>query len=429
MDFTTAEERRKLESLDARALVAHQLRRLENLLDEILPHNAFYATKFAGVPRPIRSLDALAACPFTFKEELLGIPHGHDLANNRTWPLERYARFHQTSGTHGRPMVVLDTADDWRWWIECWQYVLDAAEVTPDDRVLMAFSFGPFIGFWSAYDALAERGCLIVPTGGVNTLGRLELARMSRATVVCCTPSYALHLAEVGAANRLDVGSIGIRRMILAGEPGGSVPAVRSRIESLWQAKVLDHCGATEVGPWGFGDLTGDFVRVIESEFIAEFLSIATGTAAAEGELAELVITTLGRAGSPVIRYRTGDLVRPTWRSDGPNRFVRLEGGVLGRTDDMLIVRGVNVFPSSIEQIVRSFPEVVEFRAIIDKESQLDRITIEIEDRLEQPERVAQELQLRLGLSVDVRIASLGSLPRYEGKGKRFVDRRQESEG
>ena len=109
-------------------------------------------------------------------------------------------RFHQTSGTHGRPMVVLDTADDWQWWIECWQYVLDAAEITADDRVLMAFSFGPFIGFWSAYDALADRGCLLVPTGGVNTLGRLELARMSRATVVCCTPSYALHLAEVGTS-------------------------------------------------------------------------------------------------------------------------------------------------------------------------------------------------------------------------------------
>lgn len=446
MNFTTTEERRKLESLDARALASHQLRRLENLLDEILPQNAFYAAKLSAVSRPIRSLDALAALPFTFKEELLGIPHGHDLASNRTWPLERYARFHQTSGTHGRPMVVLDTAEDWRWWIECWQYVLDAAEITPDDRVLMAFSFGPFIGFWSAYDALAARGCLLVPTGGVNTLGRLELARTCRATVVCCTPSYALHLAEVGAENRLDVGLLGVRRLILAGEPGGSVPAVRSRIESLWQAKVLDHCGASEVGPWGFGDLEGNFVRVIESEFIAEFLSVATGTAAAEGELAELVITTLGRAGSPVIRYRTGDLVRPTWRSERKvpgtvslktetvpdtffeNRFVRLDGGVLGRTDDMLIVRGVNVFPSSIEQIVRSFPEVVEFRAIIDKQSQLDRITIEIEDRLEQPERVAQELQLRLGLSVEVRAAPLGSLPRFEGKGKRFVDRRQKSD-
>lgn len=430
MNFTTAEERRKLESLDARALASHQLRRFDKLLDMILPQNEFYAAKLSGITRPIRSLDAFAALPFTFKEELLSHPHGHDLAKNRTWPLEKYARFHQTSGTHGRPMIVLDTADDWLWWVECWQYVLDAAEVAPSDRALMAFSFGPFIGFWSAYDALAERGCLVVPTGGVNTLGRLELARASKATAVCCTPSYALHMAEIGAKHKLDVGSLGVRRLILAGEPGGSVPAVRSRIESLWRAKVVDHCGATEVGAWGFGDLGGNFVSVIESEFIAEFLSVATGTAAAEGELAELVITSLGRAGSPVIRYRTGDLVRPTWRSDGEgaSRFVRLEGGVLGRTDDMLIVRGVNVFPSSIEQIVRSFPEVVEFRAIIDRDLQLDRMTIEIEDRLDEPERVARELQLRLGLSVEVRTVPLGSLPRYEGKGKRFTDRWRKSE-
>jgi phenylacetate-CoA ligase len=453
MNFSTPEERRKLESLDARALASHQLRRFEKLLEAILPHNAFYAAKLSGISRPIRSLDAFAGLPFSYKEELIGAGHGHDLAKNRTWPLERYARFHQTSGTHGRPMVVVDTAEDWQWWIGCWQYVLDAAEVAAGDRALMAFSFGPFIGFWSAYDALAQRGCLVVPTGGVNTLGRLELARASKATVVCCTPSYALHLAEIGAKHKLDVGSLGVRRLILAGEPGGSVPAVRSQIESLWKAKVLDHCGATEVGPWGFGDLTGDFVRVIESEFIAEFLSVATGTSAAEGELSELVITSLGRAGSPVIRYRTGDLVRPTWRSEkvsgtvsptagqprgkdnetvpdafSENRFVRLEGGVIGRTDDMLIVRGVNVFPSSIEQIVRSFPEVVEFRATIDRDSQLDRLTIEIEDRLEQPERVARELQLRLGLSVEVRSAPLGSLPRFEGKGKRFVDRRKKNE-
>jgi phenylacetate-CoA ligase len=430
MSFTTAEERRKLESLDGRALASHQLRRFEKLLDRILPQNEFYAAKLSGITRPIRSLDAFAELPFTFKEELLGHPHGHDLAKNRTWPLEPYTRFHQTSGTHGRPMIVLDTVEDWQWWLECWQYVLDAAEVAAGDRAMMAFSFGPFIGFWSAYDALSQRGCLVVPTGGVNTLGRLELARASKATVVCCTPSYALHLAEIGAKHKLDVGSLGVRRLILSGEPGGSVPAVRSQIESIWRAKVLDHCGATEVGPWGFGDLVGNFVRVIESEFIAEFLSVATGTAAAEGELSELVITSLGRAGSPIIRYRTGDLVRPTWRSegDGTSRFVRLEGGVIGRTDDMLIVRGVNVFPSSIEQIVRSFPEVVEFRAIVDRQSQLDRMTIEIEDRLEQPERVARELQLRLGLGVEVRTVPLGSLPRYEGKGKRFADKRRKGE-
>ncbi len=424
MKLTTREERRRLESLDAAGLIRHQLDRLNALLDEVLPTNAFYAAKLFCVERPVRSLDALATWPFTFKEELLGVAKGHDFANNRTWPLERYSRLHQTSGTHGRPIVVLDTADDWQWWINCWQYVLDAAEVQADDRVLMAFSFGPFIGFWSAYDALAARGCLLMPTGGVSTLGRLEMARHGRATVVCCTPSYALHLAEVGAQHEIDVASLGVRRIILAGEAGGSMPAVRAQIEAAWQAKVLDHCGASEVGPWGYGDLNGSGVWINEAEFIAEFLSVSTGTAALEGELAELVLTTLGRAGSPVFRYRTGDLVRPSWRGDAANRFVRLDGGVLDRADDMLVVRGVNIFPSSIEQIIRSFPEIVEFRVTIFKEAHLDQIAVEVEDRLAQPQRVAAELLLRLGLSVSVDLAPLGTLPRYEGKGKRFVDRR-----
>ena len=424
MIASTADQRRELEALDGHALAQHQLRRLNELLERILPDNAFYAAKLGSVEWPLTSLDEFGRWPFTYKEELIGSADHHDLAKNRTWPLERYARLHRTSGTHGRPMIVLDTAEDWQWWLECWQYTLDAAEVTAGDRVLMAFSFGPFVGFWSAYDALAQRGCLVVPTGGVSTLGRLELARSSRASVVCCTPSYALHLAEVGADNAIDVGALGVRRLILAGEPGGSVPAVRARIETAWNAKVLDHCGATEIGPWGFGDLAGSGVRVIESEFLAEFLSVATGTPAGEGELAELVLTTLGRAGSPVIRYRTGDLVRPTWHGDGPSRFVKLEGGILGRTDDMLVVRGVNIFPSAIEQIVRSFPEIVEFRTIVYTETELDQLLVEVEDRLNEPQRVADELQLRLGLSVEVRPVPLSSLPRFEGKGRRVVDRR-----
>jgi phenylacetate-CoA ligase len=165
-------------------------------------------------------------------------------------------------------------------------------------------------------------------------------------------------------------------------------------------------------------------VHVLESEFIAEFLSAETGKPAAEGELAELVLTNLGRAGCPVIRYRTGDLVRPSWQQEGANRFVLLEGGVLGRADDMVIIRGVNVYPGSIEQILRSFPEVVEFRILARRTGEMDQLAIEIEDRLEQPDRVAKELRLRLGLKVDVSCVALGSLPRFEGKGKRFIDER-----
>jgi len=153
-------------------------------------------------------------------------------------------------------------------------------------------------------------------------------------------------------------------------------------------------------------------------------MSVETGTAAAEGELSELVITTLGRIGAPVIRYRTGDLVRPTWNHPGDNHFVLLEGGVLSRADDMMIIRGVNVFPSSVEQILRGFPEVVEFRMRAVRSGEMDRMIVEVEDRLEDPARIANELRLRLGLKIQVKCVPLGSLPRFEGKGKRFIDER-----
>jgi phenylacetate-CoA ligase len=424
MEPTTAEERRHFEGLERRALAAHQCSRLNRLLDEILPANRFYADKLRGIRRPIKSLDALADWPFTTKEELIAADRGDELAANLTYPLAHYARLHQTSGTRGRPLVVLDTADDWLWWLAGWQYVLDVAEICPSDRVLMAFSFGPFIGFWSAYDAIARRGALVIPSGGMTSAARVQLARTARATVLCCTPSYALHLIEVAEQHQTDTASLGVRAIIVAGEPGGSIPSVRARIEAGWQASLIDHAGATEVGPWGYGDAAGLGLFVNEAQFIAEFISLETGQPAADGELAELVLTTLGRSGSPVMRYRTGDLARRSLRSEGQNRFVFLEGGVLGRTDDMLVVRGVNVFPSSIDQILRSFPEIVEYRATVEQVAAMDQISVEIEDRLDRPGRVADELQLRLGLKVHVASVPLGSLPRFEGKGKRIVDRR-----
>ena len=432
MITTTFDERRQQEALGAKQLAAHQLRRLNRLLKAILPQNRFYANKLAQLPAaaladaegPLRSLDELAEFPYTFKDELLSAADSPELAANLTYPRDEYIRFHQTSGTRGRPLVVLDTAADWAWWIDCWQFVLDAAGIDRGDRVFMAFSFGPFIGFWSAFDACCARGCLVVPGGGLSTLARLEMIRTTKSTVACCTPSYALHLAEVGAAHQIDVGELGIRVLVLAGEAGGSVPATRARIETAWQAHVVDHAGATEVGPWGYGDNTGGGVFVNEHDFIAEFLNVETGTGAAEGELSELVLTNLGRTGSPVIRYRTGDLVRPSWQHGGDNRFVYLPGGVLSRSDDMLVVRGVNVFPSSLEQILRSFPELIEYRVTARKLGEMDHLVVEIEDRLNQPDRVATELRLRLGLKIEVLAVPLGSLPRVEGKGKRFVDER-----
>ncbi len=421
---TSPAQRREIEQFDAAALEQYQVGLLAKLLDDILPQNEFYRGKLGDLQRPTESLEQLSDFPFTFKDELLGSENSEGFANNLTFPPDQYSRFHRTSGTRGRPMIVLDTSDDWQWWMETWQYVLDTADLSASDRVLMAFSFGPFIGFWSAFDAAVERGAMVAPTGAMGTIARLELARNIKATTMFCTPSYALHMAEVAKENQIDVGNLDIKKIIVAGEPGGSIPAIRDQIQTTWNATVIDHSGASEVGPWGYADPVGRGIYVNEAQFIPEFLSIETGLPAEEKELSELVLTSLGRAGCPVIRYRTGDLVRPTWNDDQQCNFVMLDGGVLGRTDDMMIIRGVNVFPTSIEQILRGFPEIVEYRLTAFKESSMDQLKIEIEDRLDSPERVISELQIRLGLRVFVECVPMGSLPRFEAKGKRFVDQR-----
>lgn len=412
------------------ALDAFKLNCFRSLMRAMLPHNGFYEAKLGRVAmQGLDSLDDLATWPFTFKEELVAAAEG-GVPGNLTWTAEKYTRFHQTSGTHGRPLPAFDTPDDWEWWMECWRVILDRGGVRPDDRVLVASSFGPYAGFWSCFDAVVARGALAIPTGGMPSLGRLQLARSLAATVLVATPSYALHLADVAEENQIDLAAASVRLVIVVGEPGGSIPATRARIADAWGSDVLDHAGATEVGPWGVGDLIGGGLDVIETAFHPEFLAIDTGRPAGPGELAELVLTTLGRTGAPVIRYRTGDVVCPVWTADtdvaaGVSPWVRLEGGILGRADDMLVVRGVNIFPGAIDDIVRSFPEVIEHRLTVATRGSLDMLSLEIEDRLDDPVRVAKELEIRLGLKVAVTSVPIGSLPRFEGKGRRLVDRRR----
>jgi phenylacetate-CoA ligase len=423
----SADTRRAYEALDRAALEEHQLARLNVLLAKILPENQFYAAKLAGVKLPLRSLDEFRRLPLTTKEELVIDGAPHSAPANLTWPLERYVRYHQTSGTHGRPMPVFDSAEDWQWWIDCWQYVLDAAEITAADRAMLAFSFGPFIGFWTAHDALAARGVLVIPGGGMSSRARLDLIERTGATALFCTPTYALHLVEVAAECKFNLARCSIEKIVVAGEPGGSISSIRASIESAWGARLIDHAGASEVGPWGYASADQRGVHVLESEFIAEFLPV-DGEAEASG-FRQLMLTSLGRPGLPVIRYRTRDVVRPSWPSEGSNRFVVLEGGVLGRADDMMIIRGVNVFPTGVEQILRSFPEVVEYRMTARKNGAMDELIVDVEDHLGQPERIAAELYLRLGLRIEVRLAPPVSLPRFEGKGRRFVDERPRQRG
>ena len=416
------QERRSYEVLDRAAIQASQLKRLNQLLDSILPENQFYAEKL-GSQLKLDDLSALSNLPFTTKAELAPTDSDSDFARNLTYDVDRYVRFHRTSGTSGRPMGVLDTATDWQWWIDTWQYVLDAASITSNDRVFMAFSFGPFIGFWSAHEAVTSRAALAIPGGGLSSEARLDLILRSNATALFCTPTYALRLAEVAAQNGVNIADSAVTRIVVAGEPGGSIPSVRGRIENAWNAIVIDHAGASEVGPWGYPNADRTGLHICEAEFIAEFVDPETGQAANGANPSELVLTTLGRTGCPVIRYRTGDLVQPVYPDSG-NRFVMLQGGVLGRSDDMLVIRGVNVFPSGIEGILRELPSVIEFRLIAQRDGEMDSLLIEVEDQNDDSDAIAGLLESRLGLRIDVACVELNSLPRFEAKGRRFVDQR-----
>ncbi len=432
--LSSVEDRRAHAALSRDELHARQLARLNHLLVDVFPHNPFYAERVSRVMQsrglqPLSQVDELAEFPFTLKSELQQPGRFEELgvvsAANHTYALQQYSRFHQTSGTTGRPLVVMDTAADWRQWIDSWQYVLDAAELTPADRVFLAFSFGPFIGFWSAFDAATARGCLAIPGGALSSEARLRMILDTRSTVLCCTPSYALHLAEVASAQQLNLAASNVRVIIVAGEPGGSLPATREKIESAWGAWVLDHAGASEVGAWGYGTKDGSGLYINERDFIAEYISPGSGTPVAPDETAELVLTNLHRPGLPVLRYRTGDLVRAPQLTD--SGFAFLQGGVLGRVDDMLIVRGVNIYPTAIEQILREFAEIVEFRITAFRKAEMDELEIEIETTNRDDQIVgaaAEELRLRLGLRVSVNLVPPDTLPRFELKGRRFVDKR-----
>ena len=404
-----------------------QLQRLNDLLIEI-QDRPFYRGRGVGELLPLTSLDDLASMPLLTKDELLGDSAG-DPARIFELPRTDYTRLHQTSGTQGFPMTVLDTPADWAWWLTCWDYVLDAAEVEQDDVAMMAFSFGPFIGFWTANDALVRRGTTVVPAGGMTSQRRIQMIRDHGCTVLCCTPTYALHLGAVAQELDIDLSETSVRRIIVAGEPGGSIPSVRQRLETLWDAKVVDHTGASEVGAWGFGNATGTGIHVIETEFIAELLRFdpqyPQGIKAGEGEEAELVLTSLGRFGGPVIRYRTGDVVRGYRNHDQACRFLFLDGGVLGRVDDMMVIRGVNVFPGSIESIVREITPLAEFRIIATRVAEMDQLAIEVEAEEAVAEQLSDMVRDRLAMRVNVSAVPEGTLPRFEAKARRLVDRRE----
>jgi len=415
-------------------LELQQLASLRTLIEQLSNRNAFYRPRLAraGLDQGIESLDQFRQqLGFTLKEELLrdqaaNPPYG----TNLTEPLDRYSYFWQTSGTTGEPLRWLDTPESCNSMIACWKRVFEAAAVTDQDRVFFAFSFGPFLGFWVSYQAAREMGMMVLPGGGMSTKARLMAILENDVSVVCCTPTYAIRMGQVAAEEGIDLSQSKVKRIIVAGEPGGSVPSVRDQIQRQWVgARVFDHHGMTEVGPVSYEnpDLPG-LLHIIEEAFLAEVIDPETGHPVADGEIGELVLTTLKRTACPLLRYRTGDLVQVSKRSieELGQVDVALEGGILGRSDDMVVVRGVNIYPSAVDEVIRRFDQVVEYRVEVSTQQHMSEIQISIEpcsecnDVVGLCSDIADILREIFQLRIPVSAAPQGQLPQFEMKAKRW---------
>jgi phenylacetate-CoA ligase len=391
--------------------------RFDEMRAVLAGRNRFYSDR-------LRSGTSLAELPFTTKQEIVDDQAQHPpFGTNLTYPIEKYVRIHQTSGTAGKPILWLDTKESWDWWLRCWEEVFKGAGVRLADRVYVAFSFGPFIGFWAAFEAAQRMGAMVISGGGQSTEQRLRAIFDREATVLVCTPTYALRLVEMARQQGLDLSRSSIRITVHAGEPGASLPETRRRIQKAFGAKTFDHAGMTEMGAYGFECEAQSGLHINENEFMAEIIDPETLAPVGEGNKGELVLTNLGRVGMPLIRYRTGDLGLISREPCACGRpWPRLIGGVLGRVDDMITIRGINVFPSAIENIIRRHPQIVEFAIEVHRQREMLelRLKVEIEGS---PNGVIE--QLRNDIHNDLRVratiepAEAGSLPRFELKARR----------
>ena len=425
-------------------LVRWQARRVVELARRLVPGNRFWSERFAacgvsadrlGDAEEFRRLTPVTKADLAADHERFP-PYG----SNLTEPAARRSRLHQTSGTTGKPLRWLDTPASWQWIMRCWEQLFAIMELGRDDRLFFPFSFGPFLGFWAGFEGANRLGNLCLAGGGMSSESRLRFLAENRVTVVACTPTYALRLAEVAREIGFDLAGAGVERLLVAGEAGGNVPATRARIEREWSARIVDHWGMTEVGPLAIESPRdpGGLV-LLESECVAEVVDPATMAPVADGEEGELVITNLGRTGSPLLRYRTGDRVRARLSKvplpvmvDG--RWVRvplrtLEGGILGRVDEMITIRGNNLYPAALEEVIRREPTVAEYRIELceSRGMQSLRIEVECDPRETNPAgvlaRLATEIKGRWNFQAELVESAAGSLPRHELKGRRFFRR------
>lgn len=414
-----------------------QLQRLRERLQHVHAKSPFYRRKLdaAGLrPDDIRTMNDVRRIPFTEKDELK-----QSQADHPPWgdfaciTPEEAVRVFQTSGTTGKPVRVMLNRADWHGnFYEQFQHFRCGFGLTEKDVLFVPFNYGLYVAWWGFQTAMEKAGLMIIPGGGLGSKERLKAMLDWGATAICGTPSYLLYLAETARKNGVDLAASGIRKVVAAGEPGAAIASTKKAIESQWGAELFDDIGSTEISNFGFECVRHEGTHVIEGMFIAESLDPETLEPVPEGEIGELVLTNLCCESVPLIRYRTRDLVRFNHATcDCGRTSVRLDGGILGRSDDMFHFAGVNVFPSQIQTLLHEVDEFSqEYQIVLPKMGSGEHMRLRVEPANEHVteaqlkravEFLTESIKYRITVTPDVEVVEIGGLPRVEGKAKRLI--------
>ena len=432
-----------LETLPQEKLQTLQLKKFKRLVEWAYNNSPFYRRLYqeAGLePGDIKAFEDIRKIPKIEKGMMREVqqrepfPYGDMM----TVPLERVTAFRQTSGTTGTPVYQADTWQDWEWWAESWCYILYAQGYRDTDRVFIPFGYNIFVAFWAGHYGAEKLGCEVVPGGVLDTQARILKMQELKCNAFMATPTYVLGMADT-AINKLGIDPVkdlNIQKITCAGEPGASIPTTKKRMEDAWGAKVYDHIGATEIGAWSYEctEQPGG-LHVNEGFFLVEIEDIETGEIITEpGKEGKMIITALDRMAKPCIRFDSKDVIR--WadhQCDCGRTFRLIDGGVIGRADDITKVKGVLLAPTAIEEVVRSIPELGdEYEVVVSKKGDIDNILLKIEilqgKETEQESilfRLKDQLRVKTNLGYKMEVHPYGSLQRYEVKAKRFKDLRK----
>jgi phenylacetate-CoA ligase len=427
--------RKNLETMPREKLEEFQLHRFKDRMKYVYEHSPMYRRKYeqAGIkPHDIRTLADIQYVPFTLKEELL-----ESQAAAPPWgdficiPPEEGVRVFQTSGTTGIPLRAILNQTDWSVnYYEQFMHFMYGYGIKKSDILFVPFNYGLYIAWWGFSSALQQEGVMIVPGGGQSSEARIKNIFDWEATVVCGTPTYMLYLGELAAKMGTPLTESKVRVLVVAGEPGAQVPSTKKTLADLWGAKVYDDIGSTEATNWGYECVAQKGTHLIESMFYAECLDMDSLKPVPDGEIGELVLSNLTCESMPLIRYRIKDLVRFNKQTCECGRtFLRLDGGVLGRSDDMFQFAGVNIFPSAIENMIREVEEFSsEFELIVPPKGSGKHLRIRVEpvtqdissDKMQDAiKKFINTMKFCITVTPQVEIASIGELTRFEGKAKR----------